>query len=136
MIWRGVLLLIAASSIAFAADKPKVFVTGSNSFQVNGPSGEEQVSGIGGSTVAEGIKLFQEHCTPVSLNMRRDMADYIVAVTDDGSGAARKGRRAVVFKRNGDLVMADSTRSLKSAVKDACAAIQKDWSTHPVTSRQ
>jgi hypothetical protein len=112
---------------AFAADKPKVFITGENSFQVEAPDGERQVSGVGGPTVAEGVKLFQDKCASCIINMRRDRADYIVSLTDDGSGPARKGRRAIVFSPSGDLLFAESVRSLSSAVKDACNAIGKDW---------
>lgn len=107
---------------------PKVFVSGGNSFQISGGSGEDQVSGNAGPTVAEGIKLFQDRCPGVMINMRREAADYIVSVTDDGSGAARKGRRAIVSKPNGDLLKAESDRSLKTAVEHACAAIEQDWS--------
>jgi hypothetical protein len=88
------LLVSLLTCSAFAADEPRVFVTGENSFQVNGPSGEEHISATGNSTVAEGIKLFHDNCPSVQVNMRRDLANYIVSVTDDGHGAARKSRRA------------------------------------------
>jgi len=118
-------LLIGHESLQ--GQTPKVFVTGGNSWQVTGSAGDAQVSGVGGSTVAEGIKLFREKCSAVELNMLRDRADYIVAVSDDGSGAGRKGRRAIVFRPDGQLIFANSARSLSNAVKDACAAMSKDW---------
>jgi len=122
-------LFAAVACLAATPGKslPKVFVSGGNSFQISGGSGEDQVSGNAGPTVAEGIKLFQDRCPGVMINMRRDAADYIVSVTDDGSGAARKGRRAIVSKPNGDLLKAESDRSLKTAVEHACAAIEQDW---------
>ena len=129
MAMKAFVALFAFLLAMSAADKPKVFVSGDNSFQVNGPTGEEHVSGTGDSTVAEGIKLLQDNCPFVAVNMRRDKADYIVSVTDDGSGAARKGRRAVVFTPDGNLLIAHSTRSLKNAIKDSCDAIQKDWAS-------
>jgi hypothetical protein len=92
------------------AEKPRVMVTGDNA-----------------SIIAEGIKLAQSECHEVTLNTRSDLADYVMAVSDDGSGAGRKGRRAVVTKPNGDIVATVATRSLKNAVKDACGAIAKDW---------
>jgi hypothetical protein len=64
---------------------------------------------------------------------RRKQADYIVSLTDDGFGAGRKGRRAVVFTPSGDLIFANSARSLKNAVKDACEAIEKNWGTNPLS---
>jgi hypothetical protein len=129
------LLLFILVGSCFAAEKPKVFVTGENSFQVSGSAGEQSVSGVGDSTVAEGIKLLQRDCSAVVVNMRRDKADYIVSVTDDGSGAARKGRRAVVFTPDGSLIFANSARSLKNAVKDACSAIEKNWAEHPAATK-
>lgn len=110
----------------FAAEKPKVFITGQNSFQAQSSEGEQQVSGVGGPVEAEGIKRFQD-CSACTVTMRRDKADYIVSLTDDGSGAGRKGRRVVVFRPSGDLVLAESVRALGNAIKDACKAIEKDW---------
>ncbi len=123
------LFVVVSVAQAFASEKPKVFVTGENSFQVSGKGGQESVSGIANATAAEGIKLFRDECPAADLTTRSDKADYIVGVTDDGSGAGRKGRRAVVSTQEGTMLFANSTRSLKNAVKDACGAIEKDWST-------
>jgi hypothetical protein len=129
----ALVVMVGTAGTARAAEKPRVFITGENSFQVETPGGEQQVSGVGGPVVAEGIKLFQAKCQSCLINMRRDKADYIVSLTDDGSGVARKGRRAIVFTPSGDLVFAESVRSLSNAVKDACNAIDKDWNVkHPV----
>lgn len=95
---------------AIAQEKPKVTVSGDNS-----------------SITSEGIKLAQSECHNITVNMRSDLSDYLMTVSDDGSGAARKGRRAVVTKPNGDVVSTVSARSLKNAVKDACVAITNDW---------
>lgn len=111
----------------FADGRPKVFVTGENSFQVSGTRGDASVSGVAGSTAAEGIKIFLKECPSVELTTRQDRADYIVGLSDDGSGVGRKGRRAVVSTTEGTVVLANSTRSLKNAVKDACRAIDKEW---------
>jgi hypothetical protein len=135
MITRTLLLFLFVSS-CFGADKPKVFVTGQSSFQVSGAGGEESVSGIGDPIVAEGIKLFQNNCAVVTVNMRRVKADYIVSVSDDGSGAGRKGRRTVVFIPSGELIFSNSARSLKNTVKDACQAIGKDWPARASSDKQ
>jgi len=111
--------------------KPKAFITGNNSFHVSGSGGETSVSGVADSTAAEGIKLFRKECPSVEVTVRQDRADYIVGVTDDGSGAGRRGRRAVVSTSDGTVVFANSTRSLKNVVKDACKAIDKEWLARP-----
>lgn len=106
-----VLALGAALCPLISADqRPRVFVAGAD------------------AVVAEGIKDLQKNCPAVTVTARQDKADYTVLVADDGSGAARKGRSATVSKANGDIVLASSTRALSSAVKEACAAIDRDWS--------
>jgi outer membrane lipoprotein SlyB len=103
-----------------------VFVTGGNSFQVAGSSGEVSVSGIADPTAAQGIKLFLEKCPSVEVTTRQDKADYIVGVTNDGRSGLEKGRRIVVSTPEGTIILADSARRLKNAVKDACEAITKE----------
>jgi hypothetical protein len=75
--------LVFSVAIGFAADKPQVFVTGGNSFQVAGSSGEVSVSGIADPTAAQGIKLFLEKCPSVEVTTRQDKADNIEGVTND-----------------------------------------------------
>ena len=123
--------LMFSVPIGFAADKPRVFVTGGNSFQVAGSSGEASVSGVADPTAAEGIRLFRKECSAVEVTTRQDKADYIVGVTNDGRSALEKGRRVVVSTPEGTIVLADSTRRLKNAVKDACEAITKKWLVGP-----
>lgn len=122
----ALLLALASTSASASHGKPVVFVTGDDSWQTSSPSGATSASSIN-ATAAEGIKLVQQNCSGVAVNMRRDKADYVIALSDDGSGSARKGRRAVVFTPDGQVVFVNSTRSLKNAVKDACTAIAKDW---------
>lgn len=106
-----------------APDKAQVFVTlGSADFR-------EDVS-------PEAIKLFHKKCPAVDLTIRQDKADYIVGVSDDGSGDYRKGRRAVVSTSEGTVVMANSARNLSSVVKEACVAIAKEWSSKARPARQ
>ena len=121
--------------IAFAADKPSVFVTGANFLQVAGSSGEAGVSGAADATVAKGIKLFRKGCPSVEVTTQQDKADYIVGVTNSGSGAARRGRRVEVFTPEGAVVFASLTRRLKNAVKDACGAITKGRFPHRMLPR-
>lgn len=121
------MMAILLPGSAFAESKPKVFVTGENSFQVSGAKGDASISGVAGSVAAEGIKIFLKECQSVELTTRQDRADYIVSLSDDGSGPGRKGRRAVISTTEGRIVFVNSTRSLKNAVKDSCRAIDKEW---------
>src|ERR1700674_4721567 len=52
-----------------------------------------------------GIKTFQKTCPSVTVTTRQDNADYSVMVSDDGSGAARKGRSAVASTVFGKIVL-------------------------------
>jgi len=79
------------------------------------------------SVVAQSIRLFQKTCPSVTITAGQDNANYSVAVSDDGSGPGRKGRRAVAFTESGGIVLTTSTRSLDSSIKNVCAAIQSDW---------
>jgi hypothetical protein len=79
------------------------------------------------SLVAEATKILIKSCPGVSVTTVTDGADYSVLVADDGSGAARRGRRAVVSNSTGKVVMASSTRAFSSSIKNACEAMQKDW---------
>lgn len=130
MLWS-----VAVPAVGVAAGKAKVFVTGGDSWQTTDSTGAQSPSGVN-ATAAEGIKLFREQCPAVEVNMRRDKADYVVALSDDGSGAGRKGRRAVVFTPDGEILFANSTRSLKNAVKDACRAISTDWTAKGTSAKQ
>jgi hypothetical protein len=87
------------------------------------------VNGDDSATVSEGIKMVQASCSGLTVNEHANIADYVMTVSDDGSGAARKGRRALVSKRDGDVLSSIAARKLKSAVKDACSVIEKDWSS-------
>jgi hypothetical protein len=106
----AVCLVASWPSIIAAQQSPRVYVNGVD------------------SVVAQGIKTFQKLCPAVTLTARQDSADYSVTVADDGSGAGRKGRSAVASTKSGDIVLASSSRSLDSSIKNVCMAIQSDWS--------
>lgn len=131
LIEASALVLVFSVVIGFAADKHQVFVTGGNSFQVAGSGSEASVSGVADSTAAEGIKRFRKKCPAVEVTTRQDKADYIVALTNDGRSVLERGRRVVVSTPEGTIVVANSTRRLKNAVKDACEAITKEWLARP-----
>lgn len=130
----GKLLGVIAMSMAvaaFAAEKPRVFVTDSNSWELGGgsasPFGGETHGGARPQT-AEIVKTFNERCPEVMINNRQDKADYVVVLEHEGGKSfILRDNKVAVFNRDGDAIMSNSTRSLGNAVKDACTVIARDW---------
>jgi hypothetical protein len=118
---KNVILLTSALALsAFAQDKPRVFVTDSTSWQMAGRSGGARPQ------TAEILKTFGARCTGVTMTNNKDKADYIVTLDHEGGkGWARIDNKVAVFNRDGDMIYSGGTRSLGSAVKDACAAMEK-----------
>jgi hypothetical protein len=81
----------------------------------------------GSSRTSEIVELLQKSCPAVTITADHENADYIVAIDDTGAGPLRKPNKVVVYNRTQQVVFSTATRSMKSAVKDACAAIGKDW---------
>jgi len=125
-----------ASSVVWgaAADKPRVFITDSKSWEVGGGVGGTS-DGFGGAAkggdrpqTAEIIKTFNERCPSVVINSKKEKADYVVLLDHEGGkDSVSRDNKVVVFNRDGDAIMSHSTRMLGNAVKDACAAISADW---------
>lgn len=116
-------------------DKPRVFITDSQSWEMSGHSG-----GAGGAfggeahggarpQTAEIIKTFGERCPQVITNNLQEKADYIVVLDHEGGkGILRHKNKVAVFTRiTGDSVVSKSTLSLGGSVQDACDAIKKHW---------
>jgi hypothetical protein len=131
----GCALLIVASGIsALAAERPRVFITDSKSWEISGGVGGSS-DAFGGSTkggarpqTAEIIKTFGERCPTVIVNNKQEMADYIVLLDHEGGkGLVLRDNKVAVFKKSGDALFSHSTRSLGNSVKDACDAIAADW---------
>jgi hypothetical protein len=144
------LVAVAAASRAVAqdsakpdSDKPRVFITDSQSWEVAGYSGGG--AGGGGSTThggarpqtAEIIKTFGERCPQVVTNNLQQKADYIVLLDHEGgkSFIRHKNKVAVFARISGDSVVSKSTLSLGGSVQDACEAITKDWAVHGAAIR-
>lgn len=116
--------LIAAS--LYAQDKPRIFVTESQSDEVKGHGGGIFAGGSRPQT-AEIIKNFEAKCECI-ITSKQEKADYTARVDHEGGkGIALKDTKFVIFNRDGDSIKSGSTRSIGNAVKDACAAITKDW---------
>jgi len=131
----GLCLFVLSSTIwSAAAEKPRVYVTDSKSWEVSGGFGGTS-DGFGGGSgggdrpqTAEIIKTFGERCPSVVVNNKKEKADYVVLLDHDGGKElVLRDNKVVVFNRDGDSIMSHATRILGNAVKDACAAIVSDW---------
>jgi hypothetical protein len=125
-------LAIAGMSIAAAADKPRIFITESQTLQVSGDATAGDVKGalslIGGSSPQslDVIKNFAERCPALVVTGNREKADYIVRLDHEGVNPTTPfvhGNKVAVFNKSDDLIYSNSTRILSSAVKGACSAI-------------
>jgi hypothetical protein len=125
----GVLLCLGAVAGA-AGDKPRVFVSDSQSWEISGGFGA--VDGSGGGTAkggarpqrAEIIKTFGERCPQVIVTIKQEKADFVVLLDHEGGkDLYRRDNKIAVFDKDGDAIYSGSTRSLGNAVKDGCHAI-------------
>jgi hypothetical protein len=131
----SLLLIPAAAQISTSdAQKARVFVTDSQSWQMTGNSGGSKDGFAGHSSggarpqTAEIIKTFGERCPQVVVNNKQDKADYVVVLDHEGGKSIlAHDNKVAVFNSDGDAIVSHSTRSLGSSVKDACEAISKDW---------
>ena len=120
------------------ADKPHVFITDSQSWEMYGAAGGSngnwggQTRGGAHPQTAEIIKTFGERCPQVIVNNKQDIADYIVLLDHEGGKGplAHKNKVAIFQKVSGDIVVSHSTLSLGGSVQYACEGIVKDWSSH------
>ena len=125
---------LLASAVCVAAEKPRVYVTNSRSWEISGgvggSSGGFAGAGKGGDRpqTAEIIKTFGERCPAVIINNKQENVDYVVLLDHEGGKELiSRDNKVVVFNKDGDSIMSRSTRILGNAVKDACAAIAEDW---------
>jgi len=130
------LLLIPAAAQTSTSDaqKARVFITDSQSWQMTGNSGGSKNGFAGHSSggsrpqTAEIIKTFGERCSQVVINNKQDKADYVVVLDHEGGKSLlAHDNKVAVFNSDGDAIVSHSTRSLGTSVKDACEAIDKDW---------
>jgi hypothetical protein len=126
------------------ADKPRVFISDSQSWEVGsvsagGPGGGGSRSAGGARPqTAEIIKTFGERCPQVVTNNIQTKADYIVLLDHEGgkSFVRHKNKVAVFARVSGDSVISKSTVSLGGSVQDACEAIKADWAVHGSAIRE
>jgi len=128
-------LFIAISITAQEAKpKPRVFVTDSHSRELSGGFAATKDAAAGRvyagakPQTAEIIKTFNERCPDVVVTVKADKADYVILLEHAGGETVfAKDNKYALFNADGDAIKSGSTRSLGNAVKDACAALVKDW---------
>jgi hypothetical protein len=120
------------------ADKPRVYITDSNSWSVRGSAGGSNgtfaASSSGGAQpqTAEIIKTFGQRCPQVTVNNRADASNYVVELDHEGGKGllAHKDKIAVFVQKTGDNIFSKSTLSVGGSVQDACAAVLAHWAAH------
>ncbi|MBZ5648220.1 MAG: PEGA domain-containing protein [Acidobacteriia bacterium] len=139
----GVALLFTFVASVCAQDKPRVFITDSQSWEMSGHAGGSggafgaETHGGARPQTAEIIKTFGERCPQVTINNIQAKVDYIVLLDHEGGkGLLRHKNKVAVFaKQSGDSVMSKSTVSLGGSVQEACGAIQKHWNENGAAMR-
>jgi hypothetical protein len=134
------LSFLAFSAFALFAEnnsndgRARVYITDSKSWEIGGggggTSGGFGVAGGGGDRpqTAEIIKTFGERCPDVIVNNKQERADYVILIDHEGGKEIfLRDNKVVVFDKDGDTILSRSTRTLGNSVKDACAAVAKDW---------
>ena len=122
----GLLLIpFLAPVLMMGADKPRVFIGDSASWQMTGGgAGGGAVRGGARPQLVEIMKTFSKQCPQIIITIREEKAAFIVLLEHEGGkGVIRKDNKVAVFKQEGDLLFANSTRSLGNSVKNACEVI-------------
>lgn len=124
------------------AEKPRVFITDSQSWETRGSAGGANgafaAHSAGGARpqTAEIIKTFGEKCPTVMVNNIQAKANYIVVLDHEGGKGylQHKNKVAVFDAASGDSVVSKSTLSLGGSVDEACRGIARHWTDHPQVS--
>jgi hypothetical protein len=130
----------ASPSLATVSDqdKPRIFVTDSNSWSTQGAAGGSNgtfaASSSGGARpqTAEIVKTFGQRCPQVITNNRLDAANYVVELDHEGGKGllTHKDKIAVFVQKSGDSIFSKSTLSVGGSVQDVCTAIIAHWDAH------
>jgi hypothetical protein len=136
------LLLLGSALSVDSKDKPRVFITDRQSWEVSGSvGGADAIGGTlrGGARpqTAEVIKTFGERCPNVIVTNKQEKADYVVVLDHEGGkNLVLRDNKFAVFNKDGDAIKSGSTRILGNAVKNSCVAIAADWSAQGARSAQ
>jgi PEGA domain-containing protein len=131
-------VVLSLSAFSQSDERPRVFITDSQSWEVHGSAGGANgafgASSSGGARpqTAEIIKTFGEKCPQAIVNNRQEKANYIVVLDHEGGKnfLRHKNKVAVFESQSGDTIVSHSTLSLGGSVEDACDAIKAHWAAH------
>jgi len=126
---------LAAGADSKDDDRPRVFVTRSESWSIGGELAlpdpfEDHGSVTGGAKpqTAEIVKTVHERCRGVVVTRKEDRADYVLVLEHEGGKVfVRKNNKFALFNADGDAIASGSTRKLGNAVKDACGVLLDNW---------
>jgi hypothetical protein len=129
------LVLASLSVLAFVQeiDKPRVYVTDSQSWQVGGRGDAGLGGGSGGARpqTAEIVKTINDKCHNVIVTRSEEKSNYVLVLEHEGGKMwVNKDNKFALYNKDGDSIKSGSTRSLGSSVKEACDALSKDWKDH------
>jgi len=135
--------LILVSTLALGQDKPRVFVQGKGSedVQSSGAGGGGKHWGTWGSRSTmdshdEGMQVtkdLQKDCSGVIVTLNQSNADYTVMLNRESKknrGLLRTNSQVQVANKAGDVIGTNATRTVGNASKDACQLITADWGQH------
>lgn len=138
-----IVVLVLATGLATAQDKPRVFVQGKGSQDVTSSgagTGGKHWGSWGSSSTAdshdEGMEVtknLQKECSAVTVTLNQSNADYTVMLNRESKknrGLLRSNSQIQVANRLGDVLGTDATHTVGNASKDACQLIMADWSQH------
>jgi len=142
----GAMTLASVAAVAETAEKKdddgraRVFVVESESWsmgdELNLPGfGDLDLGSITGGAkpqTAEIVKTLHERCPEVVVTRKEEKADYVLVLDHEGGKVfVRKDNKYALYDEEGDAIASGSTRSLGNAVKEACRALEADWSGRP-----
>jgi len=143
LIMMLVMFLLCSMLFAEPKERPRVFITDSQSWEISGGfgGGGDAIAGSakGGARpqTAEIIKTFGERCPNSIVTNQKEKADYAVLLDHEGGkNLVLRDNKFAVFNKDGDAIKSGSTRSLGNAVKDACAAMSVDWEARGAKTTQ
>jgi hypothetical protein len=140
---KSMFIFILLTGVAVAQDKPRVFVQGKGSedVQSSGSGGGGRHWGAWGSRSTidshdEGMEVskdLQKNCTGVTVTLNQTAADYTVMLNRESKknrGLLRTNSQIEVANRQGDVLGNSATHTVGNAAKDACTMIMADWAQH------
>lgn len=138
-----IVVVFALALSAAGQDKPRVYVQGKGSQDVNtdgaAAGGHHWATWGARSTIdshdesMEITKDLQKDCSGVMVTLNQANADYTVLLNRESKknrGLLRSNSQIEVANRAGDILGTSATHTVGNAAKDACQLITADWTTH------